>query len=181
MHPPGNIFLVGLMGAGKTTIGRQLAAHFGLDFVDSDHEIERRCGVKIPVIFEIEGEEGFRRREAQVIAELTQASGCVVATGGGAVLLAENRAALHERGIVVYLEADADTLFERTRRDRGRPLLQTADPRGRIHELLAVRAPLYREVAHLIVPTDQRPPALVARDIGRRIEQWQRQHEDTHG
>ncbi|MBK8016375.1 MAG: shikimate kinase [Betaproteobacteria bacterium] len=150
---PGNVFLVGLMGAGKTSVGRLIAKRLGKQFLDSDHEIEARTGVKIPVIFEIEGEAGFRQREAAMIDELTQLDGIVLATGGGAVLNPSNRRALHERGSVVYLRASVDELWNRTRRDRNRPLLQTADPRGRLAELMAIRDPLYREVAHLIMDT----------------------------
>lgn len=149
----GNIYLVGLMGAGKTSVGKLLAKRLSRQFHDSDHEIEARTGVRIPVIFEIEGEAGFRQRESAVIDELTQAEGIVLATGGGAVLDPRNREVLHSRGTVVYLRASVDELYNRTRRDRNRPLLQTADPRGRLAELMKVRDPLYREVAHIIVDT----------------------------
>lgn len=146
-----NIFLVGLMGAGKTTIGRTLARKLGLEFIDTDHEIEARTGVSIPVIFEIEGEEGFRRREMQTIADLATRSGIVLATGGGAVLKAENREVLHRQGWVVYLNVPPHLLFERTKHDRNRPLLQVEDPLTRLRELHRLRDPLYREVAHFIV------------------------------
>jgi len=149
----GNIYLVGLMGAGKTSVGKLLAKRLARQFHDSDHEIEARTGVRIPVIFEIEGEAGFRQRESAVIDELTQTEGIVLATGGGAVLDPRNRELLHSRGTVVYLRASVDELYNRTRRDRNRPLLQTADPRGRLAELMKVRDPLYREVAHIIVDT----------------------------
>lgn len=149
-----SVFLVGPMGAGKTTLGRQLAAVLGYSFVDSDHEIEARTGADIPWIFDVEGEEGFRRREAQVIDDLTRRQHIVLATGGGAVLRPENRAALHDRGFVVYLSASIDQLLVRTARDRNRPLLQTDDPRAVFERLLAAREPLYREVAHLEVKTD---------------------------
>lgn len=149
----GNIYLVGLMGAGKTSVGKLLAKRLSRQFHDSDHEIEARTGVRIPVIFEIEGEAGFRQRESAVIDELTQTEGIVLATGGGAVLDPRNREVLHSRGTVVYLRASVDELYNRTRRDRNRPLLQTADPRGRLAELMKVRDPLYREVAHIIVDT----------------------------
>ena len=144
------------MGAGKTTIGRQLAAALGWEFEDSDHEIVRRTGVAIPVIFEIEGEEGFRRREARALEDLTASGHLVLATGGGAVLLEENRALLKGRGFVVYLRASLDQLLERTARDKNRPLLQTDDPRQRMRTLLEQRDPLYRDTADLIVDTDQR-------------------------
>lgn len=149
-----SVFLVGPMGAGKTTVGRQLAASLGYSFVDSDHEIEARTGADIPWIFQVEGEEGFRRREAQVIDELSRRQRIVLATGGGAVLRAENRRVLHERGFVVYLSADIDQLLARTARDRNRPLLRDPNPRGVFERLLAERAPLYREVAHLEVNTN---------------------------
>lgn len=160
----GNIFLVGMMGAGKTSVGKLLARHLQKRFVDADHAIESRTGVRIPVIFEIEGEEGFRAREAAVIDELTRQEGLVLATGGGAVLRPENRAALHDRGTVVYLRAGVDDLWRRTRHDRTRPLLQTADPRQRLAELLAVRDPLYQGIAHVILDTSsQSLKALVTR------------------
>ena len=149
-----SIFLVGPMGAGKTTVGRQLAASLGYAFVDSDHEIEARTGADIPWIFQVEGEEGFRRRESQVIDELSRRQRIVLATGGGAVLRAENRRVLHERGFVVYLSADIDQLLARTARDRNRPLLRDPNPRGVFERLLAERGPLYREVAHLEVNTN---------------------------
>jgi len=146
-----NIYLVGLMGAGKTTIGRQLARRLGRRFYDSDHEIVARTGVPIPTIFEIEGEEGFRRRESQTIAELTATSDIVLATGGGVVLNPENRRLLHETGWVVYLNVPPGKLYERTRHDRNRPLLRVEDPLGKLEELHALRDPLYREAAHLVV------------------------------
>lgn len=146
-----NIYLVGLMGAGKTTVGKQLARKLGRPFLDSDHEIVARTGVPIPTIFEIEGEAGFRRREAQTIAELTGLSGIVLATGGGVVLDPENRRRLHDSGWVVYLNVPPVQLYERTRHDRNRPLLQVSDPLARLRELHAMRDPLYREVAHFVV------------------------------
>lgn len=151
-----NIFLVGLMGAGKTTIGRQLARELRCDFVDSDHEIERRTGADIPWIFDIEGEQGFRERESAVIEELTQRQGIILATGGGAVLDAANRRNLMARGLVVYLRASVNQLLRRTALDRNRPLLQTENPRQRLQQLLAEREPLYREVADIIVDTNNR-------------------------
>lgn len=146
-----NIYLIGLMGAGKTTIGRQLAKRLGRDFYDSDHEIEARTGVRIPVVFEIEGEAGFRAREAQVIAELTRMEGMVMATGGGAVLNPATRARLKESGWVVYLDVPPALLYERTRLDRNRPLLQVENPLQRLETLYQQRDALYRETAHLIV------------------------------
>lgn len=153
-HPKNNnIFLVGLMGAGKTTIGRQLARKLGKRFVDSDHEIEARTGASIPWIFEIEGEASFRRREADVIRELTAQDDLVLATGGGAVLNPASRALLAERGTVIYLRASIGSILQRTSHDKNRPLLQTADPRARLEELLAQRDPLYREIADLVIDT----------------------------
>lgn len=146
-----NIYLVGLMGAGKTTVGRQLAKRLGRTFYDSDHEIVARTGVPIPTIFEIEGEDGFRRREAQAITELSSEQNIVLATGGGVVLNPENRRRLHETGWVVYLNVPPTLLYERTRHDRNRPLLQVADPLARLEELYAIRDPLYRETAHFVV------------------------------
>ena len=139
------------MGAGKTTVGRQLARRLGRPFYDSDHEIVERTGVPIPTIFEIEGEDGFRRREAQTIRELTEDDGLVLATGGAGVLRAENRERLHDTGWVVYLNVPPVLLYERTRNDRNRPLLQVADPLTRLEELYTLRDPLYRETAHLVV------------------------------
>jgi shikimate kinase len=150
---PGNIFLVGLMGAGKTTVGRRLAKRLGKSFYDCDEEIERTTGVKIPVIFDIEGEAGFRAREARMLAELVVRSDIVLATGGGAVLSADNRKLLAENGMVVYLRALASDLWARTRHDRNRPLLKTDQPLARLEELYAERDPLYRSIADLIVDT----------------------------
>lgn len=146
-----NIYLVGLMGAGKTTVGRQLARRLGRVFYDSDHEIVERTGVPIPTIFEIEGEEGFRRREAQTIAELCANDNIVMATGGGAVLDSESRRRLHDTGWVIYLNVPPVMLFERTRHDRNRPLLRVPDPLARLEELHAARDPLYRDAAHHVV------------------------------
>ncbi|WP_413457964.1 bifunctional shikimate kinase/3-dehydroquinate synthase AroKB [Herbaspirillum huttiense] len=151
----GSIFLVGLMGAGKTTIGRALAKKLNKRFVDSDHEIEARTGATIPVIFEIEGEENFRRREAEVIRELAAQPDIVLATGGGAVLRAENRENLKKGGTVVYLRASINQILQRTGRDKNRPLLQTADPRRKLEELSRQRDPLYREVADFVVETNR--------------------------
>lgn len=142
------------MGAGKTTVGRQLAKRMGRRFVDADHEIEARTGVRIPLIFEIEGEVGFRKRESQVIAALCGESGIVLATGGGAVLDADNRKCLKASGLVVYLSAPPETLYERTRHDRNRPLLHVSDPLARLRDLHAQRDPLYRAVADLVVEGD---------------------------
>ena len=148
-----NVFLVGLMGAGKTTIGRILARKLGLKFIDSDHEIEARTGASIPWIFEIEGEQSFRRREADVIRELTAQQGIVLATGGGAILNPDSRAYLQARGTVIYLRASVNSILARTAHDKNRPLLQTADPRKKLEELMALRDPLYQEVAHVVIDT----------------------------
>lgn len=139
------------MGAGKTTVGRQLARRLGKRFVDSDHEIETRTGVRIPVIFEIEGEAGFRKREAQVLRDLTQQQDLVLATGGGAVLDPQNRENLANNGFVVYLCVQPRQLWSRVRRDTNRPLLQVDDPQARLEGLYEARDPLYREVADLIL------------------------------
>lgn len=148
-----NIFLVGLMGAGKTTIGRLLARRLNMTFIDSDHEIEARTGASIPWIFEIEGEPSFRRREADVIRDLTAQNGIVLATGGGAVLNPDSRKLLAERGTVVYLRASVNSILQRTAHDRNRPLLQTADPRRKLEDLTGQREPLYREIADLVIDT----------------------------
>lgn len=161
---PGSVFLVGLMGAGKTSVGKLLARRLGKTFHDADHVLEARTGVRIPVIFEIEGEAGFRARECALIDELTRLDDIVLATGGGAVIAEANRTALRSRGTVIYLRASVDELWNRTRHDRNRPLLQTADPRGRLEALLEQRDPLYREVAHVIVDTgSQSVKTLIAR------------------
>ena len=152
-----NLFLVGPMGAGKTTIGRQLAKMLNRSFYDSDREIERRTGASIALIFELEDEVGFRKREQEMIDELTLKTNIVLATGGGAVISEQNRRHLHERGHVIYLRADAEQLFKRTSRDKSRPLLQTENPQQTIRELLLRREPFYREVAHTIIETNDEP------------------------
>ena len=162
---PENIFLVGLMGAGKSTVGRLLARRLSKRFVDTDHEIEKRNGVTIPVIFEIEGEDGFRRREQEVLADLAQEQGLVLSTGGGIVLRPENREALRNPSFVVYLNARPELLAERTKHDRSRPLLNVEDPLARLRQLHAVRDPLYREVAHAIVETGRGAPQQVVQAI----------------
>jgi shikimate kinase len=165
-----NIFLVGPMGAGKSTIGRQLADALSFRFEDSDHEIQRRTGVDIPTIFEYEGEEGFRKREEQVIADLTDQEGIVLATGGGAVLREINRQRLTARGVVIYLHCSPEQQFARTNRDRNRPLIQTADPLQSLRDIMAIREPLYRQVADLVVSTEKRGTASVVKEIRRRLE-----------
>ena len=151
VNPQTNIYLIGLMGAGKTTVGRQLAKKLGRPFYDSDHEVVERTGVPIPTIFEIEGEEGFRRRETKVIADMTARRDSVLATGGGAVLRQENRDNLKANGFVIYLNAPPHVLWERTRHDKNRPLLRVDDPLRKLQELFFVRDPIYREVADLVV------------------------------
>lgn len=160
-----NIFLVGPMGSGKTTIGRQLAKHLNRAFYDSDQEIEQRTGASVALIFDIEGEVGFRRREQTLIDELTRLKDIVLATGGGAVLNKTNRQHLKQRGFVVYLRAPVTRLFSRTHRDRNRPLLQTDDPRRKLEEIVRKRDPLYREVADLIIDTDHRTVRQVVEEI----------------
>ena len=150
-----NIILIGPMGAGKTTIGRQIARLLDFDFFDSDREIEERTGVAIPLIFELEGEEGFRRRETDIISELTKKNHIVLATGGGAVLKKENQLALKRSGTVVYLCAGIDDLLERTSKDKNRPLLQTDDPRKKLKSILTEREPIYRELADIILETNK--------------------------
>jgi shikimate kinase len=167
-----NIFLVGPMGAGKTTIGRYLAKSLGKDFYDSDREIERRTGVNIPVIFDIEGEAGFRRRESKIIAELTQLNEIVLATGGGAVLDAANRRELAYRGTVIYLYASPEQLYRRTGHDCNRPLLQTDNPLERLERLLEERDSLYREVADIVIKTGERPIKVVVSEILRQLKRY---------
>lgn len=166
---PGSIFLVGLMGAGKTSVGRLLAKRFSKTFYDCDQEIERRTGVKIPVIFEIEGEAGFRAREATVLKELAGLHDIVLATGGGAVLREDNRQVLMHNGTVVYLRASLDDLWQRTRHDRNRPLLRTPDPRAKLEELFAERDPLYREVAAVIMDTGNQSLGNLATRLEQRL------------
>ena len=169
MGRPSNVFLIGFMGSGKSTVGRQLAAALGKDFFDCDRVLEERTGVDIPYIFDLEGEAGFRRREAAVLRELTGKRGIVLATGGGVVGDPDNRTALASNGFVVYLHAPAELLHQRTARDRGRPMLHAADPRARIDELLAVREPLYREVADFVVATGRRGSRRVVQEILRAL------------
>ncbi|MDW5377331.1 shikimate kinase AroK [Halomonas sp. HP20-15] len=165
-----NIFLVGPMGAGKSTIGRLLAAELQRDFLDSDHEIQARCGADIPWIFDIEGEAGFREREVSMIDELTQLSDLVLATGGGAVMNETNRRALRERGTVVYLYTTVEQQLRRTAKDRNRPLLRNKDPEAVLRGLFELRDPLYRATADLVVRTDRRGPRTVVNDILKRVE-----------
>lgn len=154
MKQPGSFFLVGPMGAGKSTIGRQLARSLKLEFLDTDREIERRTGVDIPLIFELEGEASFRERESRIIDELTTMPGIVLATGGGAILSPQNRHYLSTRGKVIYLYTSIEQQLKRTAHDRQRPLLQTADPKAKLEELMEIRAPLYQQTAHITINTD---------------------------
>ena len=165
-----NNFLIGPMGSGKTAVGRQLAKLLHLEFHDSDAEIELRTGVDIPFIFEKEGESGFREREREVIDSLTQLQNVVLATGGGAVLLPENREHLASRGRVVYLNTGVEQQLERTRHGRQRPLLYTDDPESRLRELMAERLPLYESIAEIVVATDGRQVRAVADEIAQRLK-----------
>ncbi len=171
MKVPDNLYLIGAMGAGKSTVGRALAKATGKEFVDSDREIETQTGASISLIFELEGEEGFRRREEAMIEQLTERDGTVLATGGGVVLSEANRARLMARGFCIYLDAPVELLVERTRRDRTRPLLADVDPRERLTSLLEERDPLYRMIADMVVKTDRRTARHVVREIQRRIEE----------
>ena len=174
---PGNIFLVGMMGAGKSTVGRALARRLGREFVDSDREIVLRTGVPIATIFEIEGEAGFRRRESAVLAELATRHNVVVATGGGAVLDEASRRLMREHGTVVYLHASLDHLHERTRRDVARPLLASGDRRATLAALLEARDPLYREAAHLVVESGTPSAGSLAGRIAQALEARDRRME----
>ena len=161
-----NIFLVGMMGAGKTTVGRALAHRMKREFVDTDRLLVERTGVPVATVFEIEGEEGFRRRESMVLREVCEADGRVVATGGGIILSEENRAVMREAGTVIYLRARIESLWERVRHDSSRPLLATPDPRARLAQLLAEREPMYRDAAHIVVESGpQSASTLVGRVI----------------
>ncbi|WP_200797281.1 shikimate kinase AroK [Microbulbifer donghaiensis] len=164
-----SIFLVGPMGAGKSTIGKLLAAQLQLPFADSDKVLEDRTGADIPWIFDVEGEAGFRRRESEVLRDLCLGPTQVIATGGGIVLLEENRQRLRKYGLVVYLQASADQLLERTSKNSNRPLLNVADPGARIIELLEQRDPLYREVADIICDTDHCTPKQAAQMVVERL------------
>ena len=176
MNPAANLFFVGPMGAGKTTIGRRTAELLGLPFFDLDHEIEAHSGAAIPLIFDIEGEAGFRRRESTLLEEFAARSGIALATGGGAVLAEENRRVLRQRGFIVFLETTVDEQLRRLARDRKRPLLAAADRRERLVALAKQREPLYREIADLVFPA--RHPGSV-RHVAQRLaallaERWQR-------
>lgn len=169
VHRP--LFLVGMMGSGKTTLGKRLARDCNLVFIDLDREIERRTGVTVGTIFEIEGEAGFRNRESQILAEICGGGEMVVATGGGTVLLPLNRARMQAAGRIVYLHATANLIHARTRNDRARPLLQVVDPLAKIRQLIAQRDPLYREIADVIVESG-RDPGIVASEIEQHQSEW---------
>lgn len=175
MSKVGNVFLIGPMGVGKTTIGRLVASALGVPFYDSDREIEALTGANIPWIFDVEGEAGFRVREERMIDTLTRREGIVLATGGGAVLSPASRSNLHSRGTVIYLKATIAQQFERTSKDKNRPLLQTADPLARIRELMAIREPLYLETAHHTVDTSRRGARGVVNEIMRLVRESQTQ------
>jgi shikimate kinase len=173
----GNVFLVGMMGAGKSTLGKALARRTGQEFVDTDRLLVERTGVPVTTIFEFEGEDGFRKRESVLLHEVAARSGCVVATGGGAVLSADNCRAMRESGTVIYLRARLESLWERLRHDATRPLLATPDPRGTLAAILEQRDPLYREAAHLVVDTG----AQSASTLVSRVMTALRRHEETVG
>ncbi len=170
MKSPGNIFLVGPMGAGKSTTGRQLAKALCKRFHDCDREIESSTGADIPLIFELEGEEGFRKRERAMLARLVQKHGIVLATGGGAVLDEESRRLLIKHGFIIYLHAPLEFLVLRTARDKHRPLLDTGDPRAKMEAIMREREPLYRQVADMVVTTDKRSVRYVVREILGRLD-----------
>jgi shikimate kinase len=175
MNPAPNLFLVGPMGAGKSTIGRRLAQHFGLAFIDLDDELEARTGASVKLIFELEGELGFRAREAALLAELAQADGKLLATGGGTVLDPGNRALLRSRGFVVWLRASVAQQMRRLERDRKRPLLAGADRRARLEQLAGERDPLYAEVADLTAAAEDLSAGIAAQHLAGELERhWQR-------
>ncbi len=176
MREPSNVFLVGPMGVGKSTIGRLLASQLNMPFFDSDREIEFVTGADIPWIFDVEGEKGFRIREARMIDTLTQRQSIILATGGGAILNEQSREFLRSRGVVVYLRATINQQLERTCKDKNRPLLQTENPMAKIKELFKIREPLYRETAHIIVDTSRRSPRSVSQEIARQLEAFHGSH-----
>lgn len=169
MPLPRRIVLVGPMGAGKSTIGRQLARELGYHFLDSDRVIEERCGADIPWIFDVEGEAGFRQRESAILKELSEAGASVLATGGGAVMKEDNHQWLKRDAVVVYLKASLEQQFERTRKDRNRPLLQNDDPEAVLRKLFELRDPIYSHLADIVMLTDRKSPRLVVRQIINRL------------
>ncbi|MHB1058681.1 MAG: shikimate kinase [Rhodanobacter sp.] len=175
MNPSCNLFIIGPTGAGKTSIGRRLAAHYGLPFVDLDQEIERHCGVDVNTVFEIEGEAGFRRRESALLEECSQRRGVLLATGAGAVLAGHNRRQLHEHGYVVWLQATIEQQLERLERDHHRPLLAVPDRHERLQAMARIREPLYRDIADLAVPGEHGSVATASeRCIALIDRHWQR-------
>jgi len=172
----GNLILVGMMGSGKTTMGRVLARHLDKEFVDSDEEIIKRTGVTVPHIFDVEGEAGFRQREVAAIRELAGRDNMVLATGGGAVLNGDNRAILKQNGIVIYLKANAHDLWQRTRHDRNRPLLQTENPYARLVELFQQRDPLYRQVSDIVVQSGKQSAHSLMLRLVDEIDTFQKNH-----
>lgn len=164
-----NVVLVGLMGAGKSTVGRELASHLGYSFIDTDDELERRMGVSIPVIFDVEGEEGFRARESKVIADMPEQHNAVISTGGGSILSKVNRGLLRECGKVVYLSATAEVLFARTKNSKKRPLLQKKDIKKTIDSLLDERQSLYLEIADIVVESGSNSPKEMAKNIASKL------------
>lgn len=173
MNNQSNIFLVGPMGAGKSTIGRRLSKILDKPFLDSDHQIEERTGVDIPTIFDIEGEEGFRKRESEMIDELTSMDNIILATGGGAILKEENRQHLGSRGVVIYLKTSVSQQLGRTRHDRNRPLLQTDNPKKILTDLMQTRGPLYEGLADITIDTDHRHSNKIIREIQKKLEEYQ--------
>ena len=170
--PERNIYLVGPMGSGKTTIGQRVAAILGLEFLDCDHELEAHTGASVTLIFDVEGEEGFRERETRILRELTQRQGILLATGGGVVLREENRRLLADTGLVVYLNTSVQQQLRRLGRDRSRPLLQTPDRRAKLLRLAEERNPLYREIADIEFPAQNRSPDAVAKDLAGTIRRF---------
>ncbi len=168
---PGNIILIGMMGSGKTTVGKLLANLVGKTFIDVDHEIQRRTGVGIPVIFEIEGEAGFRKRESEILRDMVRQQNIVLATGGGAILHPDNRTLLRQHGTVVYLCAPVTELRRRTHQDKNRPLLQTGNVHARLIELFTQRDPLYRETAHIIMDSGRQSARTFVQKLIQKLRQ----------
>jgi shikimate kinase len=175
----GNLILVGMMGSGKTTMGRALARHLGKSFVDSDEEIIKRTGVTVPHIFDIEGESGFRLRETAIIQELVGRENTVLATGGGAVLTGQNRTMLQQNGIVIYIKASVHDLWQRTKHDRNRPLLQTGDPHAKLNELFQKRDPLYQQVSDIVVQSGRQSVHALMQQLAGKIEEFRKKN--NHG
>ena len=169
--PPGNIYLIGPMGSGKTTIGQRVAHMLGLEFLDCDHELEARTGASIALIFDVEGEAGFRDRETRILEELTARRGILLATGGGVVLRQRNREILRRSGLVVYLSTSVAQQIKRLRRDCSRPLIQTSDRRERLMQLAEERNPLYEELADIDFPSRDRSPEISAQKLAELISE----------